>query len=188
MDDQSAVDLFLRTGSEEHFCALFEAFFPRVRRYFLLRGLDRMNAEDLAQNVMFNVYRHALELRDKTLFNGWLFKIARNELLQYWRRREPPEWMVALEQLNGAVAEDLVVDSGLDEGARFADWMSYLEPPERELVRLRFVEELSYEELSVAFGVPLGTIKWRLFNARKKLSHVIARSGNFTARKTPETL
>lgn len=188
MDEQATVELFLRTGEEEHFCALFDAFFPRVRRYFLLRGLDRMSAEDLAQNVMFNVYRHAADLRDKDLFTGWLFKIARNELLQHWRRREPPEWMVAFEQLNGALSEELTIGCQFDEGARFADWMSYLEPAERELARLRFVEELSYEELAVALGVPLGTIKWRLFNARKKLSHVIAQTRNGSVRKTPETL
>lgn len=187
MDEQLAVELFLRTGEEEHFCVLFEAFFPRVRRYFLLRGLDRMNAEDLAQNVMFNVYRHANGLRDKELFTGWLFKIARNELLQHWRRREPPEWMVAFEQLNCALSEDLIAPGEFDEGARFADWMSYLEPAERELARLRFVEDLSYEELAVALGVPLGTIKWRLFNAKKRLSHVIAKTRNGSVRK-PETL
>lgn len=188
MDDQLTVELFLRTGEEEHFCALFESFFPRVRRYFLLRGLDRMSAEDLAQNVMFNVYRHAFELRDKDLFTGWLFRIARNELLQHWRRREPPEWMVAFEQLNGALSEEPSVRGEFEEGVRFADWMSYLEPAERELARLRFVEDLSYEELAVALGVPLGTIKWRLFNAKKKLSHVIAQTRNGSVRKAPETL
>ena len=66
--------------------------------------------------------------------------------------------------------------------------MSYLEPAERELARLRFVEDLSYGELAVALGVPIGTVKWRLFNAKKKLSHVIAQSRSGNVRRTPETL
>ena len=61
-------------------------------------------------------------------------------------------------------------------GAQFDDWMTSLEPAERELTRLRFIEELSYEELAVAFDVPLGTVKWRLFNVKKKLSQIISAS------------
>ncbi len=40
MDEKRAIEQFLLTGSEEAFCALFEAVYPRVRRYFRLRGLD----------------------------------------------------------------------------------------------------------------------------------------------------
>lgn len=188
MDEQRTVEQFLRTGEEEDFCPLFEAFFPRVRRYFLHRGLDRMAAEDLAQNVMFNVYRHASEVRDREYFTGWLFKIARNELLQHWRRREPSEWSVSFEPLLAVLSEELTVPPESEEGVRFANWMSYLEPAERELARLRFVEDLSYEELAVALGVPLGTVKWRLFNAKKKLSHVIARSSGDGVKRAPEKL
>jgi RNA polymerase sigma-70 factor (ECF subfamily) len=54
--------------------------------------------------------------------------------------------------------------------------MSYLEPAEREIIILRFVEELSYEELAVALGLPLGTVKWRIFNAKKKLAPIIMAS------------
>ena len=188
LDEQQALELFLETGAEEPFCVLFETLFPRVRRYFLLRGLDRMASEDLAQNVMLTIYRRAGDLRDRELFNGWLFKIARNELLQHFRRQEPPKWMVALEPLNETLAEKLAMSVRSEEPTQFAHWMSYLEPPERELVRLRFVDELSYEELAMALGVPLGTVKWRLFNARKKLSSVIGRKESNDVTKAPRRL
>lgn len=188
MDDQPALDLFLSTGTEETFCALFEAIYPRVRRYFLLRGLDRMGAEDLAQNVLFIVFRRAGEVRDRSLFNGWLFKVARNELLQHWRRQQPPDWMVAFEPLSSGLAKQLTVSHGSEEATQFTDWMSYLEPDERELVRLRFVEDLSYEELALFLDLPLGTVKWRLFNARKKLSHIIDRTTRYNVTKTPRRL
>jgi RNA polymerase sigma-70 factor (ECF subfamily) len=53
------------------------------------------------------------------------------------------------------------------------DLLKALEPADRDLIVLRFVEGLSYEELAVALKLPLGTVKWRLFNARKKLLRVI---------------
>jgi RNA polymerase sigma-70 factor (ECF subfamily) len=51
-----------------------------------------------------------------------------------------------------------------------------LEPAERDLVVLRFVEGLSYEELAVALEIPLGTVKWRVFNTRKKLARLVGAS------------
>ena len=188
MDEHRALELFLETGAEEPFCILFETLFPRVRRYFLLRGLDRAAAEDLAQNVMLTVYRRAGDLRDRALFNGWLFRIARNELLQHLRRQEPPKWVVPLEPMSETLAEGLTVSVRSEQSNQFAHWMSYLEPAERELVRLRFVDELSYEELAMALGVPLGTVKWRLFNARKKLSSVIGRQERSDVMKAPRRL
>ena len=185
MDEKQVLELFLLTGTEEAFCALFEALYPRVRRYFVLRGLDRMAAEDLAQNVMFIVYRRAAEVRDRGLFNGWLMKVARNELLQHWRRQPPPEWMVAFEPLSGSLGDQLSAPTVADEASHFAEWMTFLEPAERELVRLRFIEELSYDGLALALDVPVGTVKWRLFNVRKKLSHIISRTSRDTVSEYP---
>ena len=185
MDEKQALELFLLTGTEESFCVLFEALYPRVRRYFVLRGLDRMGAEDLAQNVMFIVYRRAAEVRDRAVFNGWLMKVARNELLQHWRRQEPPDWMVAFEPLSRTLAEQRSAPMQVDEVSQFAEWMTFLEPAERELVRLRFVEELSYEELALVLDAPLGTVKWRLFSVRKKLSHIISRTSGDGVREYP---
>jgi RNA polymerase sigma-70 factor (ECF subfamily) len=59
--------------------------------------------------------------------------------------------------------------------SRFQEWLICLEPAERDLIILRFVEDLGYEELALALGIPTGTVKWRLFNAKKKLSKSLER-------------
>jgi RNA polymerase sigma-70 factor (ECF subfamily) len=179
VDEKQTLELFLHTRTEESFCALFAALYGRVRRYFLLRGLDRMTAEELSQNVLLTVYRRAGELRERELFQGWLFKVARNEMLQHLRRQPPPDWMIDFDSLGDQFVNGLAARMPKmpgDGAGQLAEWLAYLEPDERELMRLRFVEELSYEELALAFDTPLGTIKWRLFNARKKLARVISRA------------
>lgn len=55
MEEKQAVELFLRTRTEEAFCQLFGPVYARVRRYFLLRSLDLATAEELAQNVMLRL-------------------------------------------------------------------------------------------------------------------------------------
>jgi hypothetical protein len=52
-----------------------------------------------------------------------------------------------------------------------------------DIIILRFVEELSYEELAVALAIPVGTVKWRLFNAKKKLAPIIKASLPAAARR-----
>ena len=69
------------------------------------------------------------------------------------------------------------------EVSNFVEWVSYLDPAERDIIILRFVEELSYEELAAALAIPVGTVKWRLFNAKKKLAPIIKASLPAAARR-----
>lgn len=173
MDDRQAIENFLLTGTEDDFCALFESVYPRVRRYFLLRGLESGEAEDLAQNVMLIAFKNAGEIREKELFHGWLFKVAKNELARFWRQHQTRNRLAPMEPLSQEMGNRLLTEMETMGVSNFAEWMRYLEPSERELVILRFVEELSYEELALAFGIPVGTVKWRLFAVKKKLAPII---------------
>ena len=183
MDEQQAIESFLDNRTEEAFCALFVALYGRVRRYFLLRGTDEMTAEDLAQRVLFIVHRKAGEFQDAALFQGWLFAIARNELLQHWRRGQSRIETVELEPMRAVLAERLTIEGDAELRAEFNQWLSMLEPNERELVLLRFVEGLSYEELAEGFGVPLGTVKSRLFAVREKLLRIVEAKPERTPRR-----
>ena len=176
MEDRRTIENFLLTGADEDFCALFEIVYPRVRRYFLLRGIEVWEAEELAQDVMVIVYQRAGEVREKEFFNGWLFKVAKNELARFWRRRQTRNRIAGMEPIDDELAERLMTEMEVAGSSDFAEWVSYLEPAERDIVILRFVEELSYEELAVALGIPIGTVKWRLFNAKKKLAPIIKAS------------
>lgn len=174
MAEQQVIAQFLEARTEEAFCALFEAVCVRVRRYFLLRGLDAATAEDLTQNVFVKVYRQAGELREAAAFYGWLFAIARNELVSYWRREQPRQAQTAA--LSEQAPDSLQIEPEALAKLRMMDLLGALEPAERDLIVLRFVEGLSYEELAAALKLPLGTIKWRIFNARKKLARAVGAS------------
>lgn len=174
MDEQQAIRSFLDDQTDEAFCALFAAVYPRVRRYFLVRNTDEMTAEELAQTVLFKVYQKASELKDAALFQGWLFAIARNELLQHWRKQQARIETVEIEPL----VENFTIEPTGFQRAEFDEWLSFLEPNERELVLLRFVEGLTYEELTAALGIPLGTVESRLFSVRKKLLRITNQDWN----------
>jgi RNA polymerase sigma factor (sigma-70 family) len=56
----------------------------------------------------------------------------------------------------------------------FMDWMAFLDAREREVMTLRFIEEWEYHEIATAQAIPIGTVQWRVFNAKKKLAPYLA--------------
>lgn len=175
VEERPVIEQFLATRTEEAFCALFEVVAVRAQRYFRLRGLDAATAEELTQNVLLKVYRQAGELREPERFYGWLFAIARNEMISYWRGTQARIETVGFDALPPSASESLIAENDALSALRLTEWLQALDPAERDLVLLRFVEGLSYEELSEALSLPLGTIKWRIFQARKKMAQVFQR-------------
>lgn len=173
VEDKLIIHSFLQDRSDDTFFVLFETFCPRVRRFFLLHGLDVPVAEDLSQEVFLKVYRKAGELREAERFCGWLYAIARNVLISYWRLKKSRIAEAELEPLTPRLSDSLVSEAEAIPKLRIAEWLEQLEKGDRDLVILRFVEGLSYQELAGAFNVPEGTIKWRISEVRKKLFLII---------------
>lgn len=172
MGEKLALNQFLSTPTEEGFRPLFGYLYPRLYRFFLLQGLEVMLAEDLAQEVLLIVYRKAADLREPELFYGWLFQIARHEMARNWRRKPKIE-LVSFEPLSTELAARLTTELPLAEQSRLGGWLAQLEPVEREIVTLRFLDELSYDEIALALAIPIGTVKSRLFHVRRKLAAII---------------
>jgi len=182
VNEEQAVAHFLRNGTAEAFCLMFGAVYNRVRRYFVLGGLDEMTAEDLAQNVLLKVYKHANELNRAENFHAWLFKIARNELISHHRKQEARIELVEFDALDADRLELAMISEGEFSRSQLMEWLDELESGDRELLTLRFVEGLSYEELAKVFELPVGTIKSRLFYVRRRLAQIIETSNPYLTR------
>lgn len=166
--DDAALSRFLESGGEEAFRRLCDGMSPRLMRYFRVRGCDCSSAEELTQDVLFTIYRRASSVRDQALFRGWIFKVAKNALLQKWRKARTAPECIRLESLDGHLPESCCITPGLDAG--FTDLVASLGPEDRELLTLRYVDGLEYNEIATALDIPVGTAKWRVFNCKMKLS------------------
>jgi RNA polymerase sigma-70 factor (ECF subfamily) len=169
LQERAAADGFLESPSEDSFCSLFQIFSPQLISFFRARGCELALSEDLAQEAMLTVYRKADQLRDRTLFRGWLFKIARSLLCRHYGKRSREVETVDLEN----VADRLVASTHAPAGPpafEFLHWMQFLDTREQEAVKLRFIEEWKYHEIAAAKAIPVGTVQWRVFNAKKKLA------------------
>ncbi len=167
--ESAVIEGFLDSSNEESFADLFRVFTPQLVAFFRSRGCEVALSEDLTQEVMLTVYRKAAQVRDRSLFRAWLFKIARNALCRQYGKQSREVETVDLANVAGCV----VASSNKQAGTlafEFHDWMAFLESREREALTLRFVEEWEYHEIAAAKKIPIGTVQWCVFNAKRKLA------------------
>jgi RNA polymerase sigma-70 factor (ECF subfamily) len=167
--EAAVTQMFLEAPNEDSFSDLFNIFSPQLVAFFRARNCELALAEDLAQEVMLIVYRKAAQIRDRTLFRAWLFKIARNALCRHYGKQTRE-----VETIDLADATDRLAAASHKPAAtpafEFQHWMAFLDSREREVMNLRFIEQWEYHEIAAAQGIPIGTVQWRVFNAKKKLA------------------
>lgn len=128
-------------------------------------------ADEIAQDVWLRVLRGLHQLRDGAKLRAWLFRIARRTLMDRLREHYTTPAMsqvdvtdlVAANDINDAT-EDLEQDLAAVQEA-----LARLPVVEREALTLFYLRELSLGEVADVLGVPIGTVKSRLFRARKLL-------------------
>jgi len=142
----------------------------RVARGVLRNDAD---AEDVAQEALLRAYRRFDGLRDAQRFRGWLVRIVFRLALDRARsakRRESreTEWAQPARRAAPLTAEDLAVSSEFQ--AHFDSAMEALPEKLRLVLLLAAMEGHTLEEVAAMLGLPIGTVKSRLFVGRKKLA------------------
>jgi RNA polymerase sigma factor (sigma-70 family) len=176
-DEALAVEA--KRGSEEAFRELVERFHRPV--YALLVRIVRQPelAEDLAQDSFLKAWKALARFDPGRKFSSWMFKIAHNTALDELRRSgletvsldapfaaddEPPELPADL-----AAENPLLRTLARESGRVLERAVARLRPAYREILLLRFAQEMSYDEIAEVLGVPLGTVKIHIFRARAEL-------------------
>ena len=136
--------------------------------HFLHRQTGGRDVEDLYQEVWLRVVRAAERFDASRRFSTWLFQIAVN-LCRDWQRRPPPEAHAGEERADDARGD--AVDAALDAQRLLAA----LPEAQREVVVLRYYQDLSEDEVATILDIPKGTVKSRLHNAVARLTELVRR-------------
>ena len=162
-----------QAGDERAFGDLLDWFAERTLTY--LEGLvDREDAEDLNQEVWLSVFRGIRTLQNARAFRTWLFRTARHHAIDLLRRRKRERRLLELAAVEAKVTEesngngDLLLEPEMLDAA-----LSQLSPAHREVMLLRFRDELSYAEIAMVVGCPIGTVRTRLHHAKRRLYQLL---------------
>ena len=162
--EQHLVVARAQLGDEQAFQWLVHHYTPRLLWFVRKIGLSPVNADDVVQNVWLAAWSSLHRLRKVDRFRSWLYGIARNKALQYVAQvREVP--IANFESVPDA-PDDSFFERYMPHLNEALDRLSVIH---REILALRFLEEMTFEELSEATGTSVGTIKSRLHNAKVAL-------------------
>ena len=155
-----------QAGDERAFARLMDRFADRTLRY--LGGLIGDGAEDVNQEVWLTVYRRIATLTDPRRFRTWLYRTTRHRAIDHLRalRRERELFDDTEDAENLPVDDDASVAG---DGAALDVLLRDLAPIHREVLLLRYRDELSYAEIALVAGCSVGTVRSRLHYASNRL-------------------
>ena len=150
-------------GLQEEFGTFWEQTRDRVRAYMFCACTNSSDADDLAQECFLRALRNWRRFEGKGSRQAWLFAIARNTQVDWFRKRKREARLVDA----GDATSWEVPQTGFDEVELVWETVSKLADEYREVIHLRFAADLSYMEMSEMLGVPIGTIRSRLHRGLK---------------------
>ena len=141
--------------------------YERPVRYFIRRLVDDADlADELFQDTWLTVIRKIHTLEDPNRFSVWLYRIARNRVYQEFRRKK-----LVLELDEEMEAADNLEEEALsfEDAAKLHRCLGELKPLQKEVLMLRFIEQMSYDQIAEVLACKVGTVRSRIHHAKRAL-------------------
>ncbi len=185
--DRLLVDRF-KSGDEAAFNEMVSRHWDRI--YGMVHQLlrNQQDAEEVTQDAFIRAHRGLVNFRGDAAFSTWLYQIAtnlaRNRYWYWWRRKR--DKTVSFDQpvsadndtpLSEVFATEMETPGDITVTNEFVDRiaesMEKLNPKHREILILRNVKNMSYEDISEVLGISVGTVKSRIARARESLRSLV---------------
>lgn len=158
-------------GAEDAFEKLVGIYFARLSYYIRRILQNEENAKDVLQSVWLDVFRQLPQLRHAEAFRVWLYRIAHNKAVRASREYQRFIPIEETEAVPAVLEED--EDFSSHDAERIHKALNRLAPKFREVLVLRFLEEMPYQEIAGVVECNLGTVRSRIHYAKKALKKEI---------------
>ena len=187
-EQEAAVIRKVLNGDTNAYEALVREYEKSVYNLALRMTGNSEDAYDMSQEAFIKAYNSLTTFRGDSKFSVWLYRIVSNVCLDYLRSRSrKPTVSLSTENEDGEEVEldiadeeqtpEKLLERGLTRDAVRRGLLS-LPDDHRQILLLREIEGLSYDEISETLGLEVGTVKSRIFRARKKLCAFLVDDGN----------
>ena len=185
--DYGLVREAVECGNQRAYAALLENYRESLYTLMLKMVDNHYDAEDLTIEAFGKAFRNLSQYTTNYAFSTWLFKIASNNCVDFMRKKKLHFFEIdksyriqdanenVLFELNDKEPnpEERLFDK--EKSSEIRRLVNTLKPLYRNLIELRYFEELSYEEIAKELDLPLGTVKGMLFRAKYMLQAIMKR-------------
>ncbi len=176
-------------GDQQAYAELMKNYRDTVFYMLLKMTNNADDAEDLTIEAFGKAFRSLKHYTPDYAFSTWLFKIASNNCIDFIRRKRKLTLSLdnSITNEDGSETNITVASNEPDPEEELIrqqkvqlmrEVVEKLKPHYRQLITLRYFDELSYEELAEQLNLPLGTVKAQLFRARELLYSILKRKGD----------
>lgn len=187
-EEEAAVIRRVNEGDVNAFEELVAAYEKNVYNLALRMTGNAQDAEDMAQEAFIKAYNSLPSFRGDSKFSVWLYRIVSNVCLDFLRRQNRrPTSSLSVEDEDGEETQldvpdesqspELLLERSLTRDAVQRGLLA-LSGEQRQILLLREIQGLSYEEIAQALELETGTVKSRIFRARKRLCAFLLQDGN----------
>lgn len=172
MDEEKILIERSVNGDKRAYENLFDMYSKQIKAFLVRLTNNEFDANDMFQDTFLKAYVHIDKYDPKYPFIVWLKTIARNTFLDYKRKDTLKNKVLVIDsdQVTGMQVEDIPEDEQfLERSNELIMKIDQLEDKYREVMELRYYKELDYKEIAEELGVPMSTVKTRLFRAKNKL-------------------
>lgn len=185
LKENQLVDDALKNGNPKAYEALMDLHKDSL--YYMIYKMvhNPYEAEDLTIEAFGKAFKNLSNYTKNYAFSTWLYSIAANNCIDYLRKKRLDLVLIddTIETENGTkqpylnIPDDVLTPEEKlckKEGEMLLkQYINLLKPSYRELIEMRYFQELSYEEMAEQLQIPLGTVKNKLFKAKNKLQTII---------------
>jgi len=175
-----------RDGSAQAWQELIRRYSPGLLGYLVRSVGNRTDAEELLQETFLRVVRGLRNYREQERFEVWLFRLARNLVIDHWRKNRPVLDAELAGDENGGPIDRTPGDEPDPADAadmrEQEDWLTAamvaLPPEQRDAILMRYHGGLSFDEIIKETGSPLGTVLARVHRGLGKLRKMLKDEGD----------
>lgn len=170
-----------KSGNQMAFSNLLDHFWSEVYHFQLKRTQNENDAEDITIQTFARAFEKINSYDSNFAFSTWLFSISKNIHIDLIRKRkrnflehsenQGSDAMKLVLDETPSVEDQLIIEQNLKTLLLF---LKKLKPAYREIIDLRYFQEMSYSEIAAKLGEPINTVKVKLLRAKKLLAELIA--------------
>ena len=176
MKELSDTELMARAaaGLEEAFAELVTRYANALLNFFLRKGVPYSDGQDLAQRTFLRLWRYRAKYEPQAKFTTFLFLLAGQESVDFFRAEGRRAGLADGFAHEADVQADVRNSAHVVDGEAVRRAVAQLSPGLRDVVELGVFQDLPYADVGKILGIPLGTVKSRMFNALRKLKEMLS--------------